>query len=177
MTKARYPVNPRPTWSPAHLALLAEHYPLTGAQLLLGLTGRKQGAINDKASKLGIAYIGKAGRPPLPKEPAKRVRAAPPHDPTPKAKNTLRPLHVAVPVEASAPVKRSPATPILNARIEARRRRQAEQDKGDILSRIKKLPANSEGRRVFSIAARTNGVVAKVAFLEWEATQQPKQAA
>lgn len=164
---SKYP-NCRRHWSQQHLALLAKHYPLTGSKELVALLGRPAGAIVDKASLLGIPYTGKIGRPATVKPAPVSESTSVVHDPHPKAANTLKPMQVAVPVNAPMPTKRSPNTPNLNARIEARLRESRSKKADSVLDEVKALPANSEGRQVYALAARHGGQAATEAFRQWQ---------
>lgn len=145
-------------WSDEHIAILTAHYATQGAAYVGNLVGRAPGTVTAQACKLKLNRV----RPlPAPKQ----------HSPVPKAKNTLRPMQVGAKLEAPAPTKRSPNTPNLNARVEARLRESHKKKAVSIIDQIKHLPADSEGRKVYAIAARNGGPAGTAAFLAWQKQQ------
>lgn len=164
---------PRAVWSERELAALREHYPTKGGPYLRTVLGRSQQAISDKASRLGIVYTGGVDKVELQaqrkaaraerrkmKEAARREKLA-------HRQPVGRPRKPVVAVVV-APVKRSPATPNLNARAEARRKaertQQAKPKPYVTADQLRKLPAAHPARLAYTRAAYHGPAAATEAF-------------
>lgn len=156
-------VAPMVYWTPEEDAIIAKHYPSQGSDKLAKRLNRSRQGVKSRAARLGVKclLIGPPIRKHQPEAPTE-------HDPRPKAARTLKPLAVGVQAE---PVKRSPATPNLNAAKDARLR-QEKAKSPSVTEDIKKLRPDSEGRRIYAqVAARQGGTAATVAFREWQRQQ------
>lgn len=157
-------INPIINWTAEQNAILVARYELEGPEPLARKLGRSVQAVKQRANRLGLTV-----------RQLTRLRPASPvptteHDPRPKASNTLKPLQTSrARVE---PVKRSPATPLLNARMEQRRHREVSTPLTEILADMKRPNCPPARRLAFTVAAHQGMPAAIKAWDEWPTTQQ-----
>lgn len=164
-------------WSPEHLELLRAHYPKEGSGYVADLVGRGTGAVTMMAKKLGIRrqWAGPMPRVAKPR-PVRAVAVKVAKTPASKASKSALAKQQPEPV-AIQPVKRSPVTPVLNARAEARRRAEKEQQtKPKPFVTVDQLKAAPQPVRwAYTCAANRGPAAATEAF--HAAMQKYKQAA
>lgn len=161
-------------WEGYPIALLRRDYARVGAGPIAAELGFTPSCVRAQAEALGLRY--KPVRVPKPQAPRKRIARVP----KVKTEKPPKPAKVAkvvvpkpAPVPKPEPVKRSPSTPLLNARHEERRREQAKIEKQSITQAIQKLAPNSEGRFLYMrVAATQGGPAATEAFRAWQAQQK-----
>lgn len=162
--------NPLTKWTPEMDAVLREHYPLIGSEGVAKRLKLPKQAVKRRAGHLQV-YVRRMVRNAVSKTPRPTE-----HSFVPKSTKTLRPLLVG---SAPEPVKRSPATPNLNARVEQRRRADKERDQLPKefvrAEEIRKLSANHPARLAYTVAAHQGPAAATKAYHEAMATY--KQAA
>jgi hypothetical protein len=150
-------------WPPAHEAVLQAHYATQGAKYVADIIGKTPRQVVSKAAQMGISFR----FTPKPPKPTKAPKVKLPKAPKP-AKVVEEPILPVSTPNAPAAIP----TPLLDARRNAKMREQAARDKDfSITAALKALPPNSEGRRVYMLAARNGGQAGIQAFLSWQQQQ------
>jgi len=169
-------------WQPASIDYLRANYAAigpAGVAQALGLLPRQVKAKacllkitcrKPAAPKLATVKKVKPAAPPTPVKapkgkltppPAlpKALTALPEHDPRPKSKNTLKPLHI-----VGAATKADPRTPVLNASKAIRQRGEKAAKAESITEQVKKLPYGHPARMAYMLNAKHGGPAATAAF-------------
>jgi hypothetical protein len=163
-------------WSAKDIAILKAYYPTAGSVYVAERVGRTPDRVRGYAYEHGIAYIGVGAKPAAEKKKRgpKPGAVFKPRAPKPVpvvAKAAKAPVQKAAPAPAPVPVKRSPATPNLNAQV-ARRKKEVTTPLGEILSAMKKTSCPPARRLAFTIAAHQGMPAAIKAWDEWPTQQQ-----
>jgi hypothetical protein len=184
-------VEPSFIWEGYPLEQLHARYVQEGAMQLAVDLRLPVGAVRQKAAQQGLRhYSGLANRPPCKKAvraseaAARQARLKKLHPgivtSRPKAEKPVKvkpPQPVKEPTQKPLAVKGAagsgtPGTPLLNARKDQRLREERKQAKSfSITAALQALPPDSEGRRVYTIAARQGGQAGITAFLDWKQQQ------
>jgi len=159
-------------WQAADVEYLRTNYPALGPAAVGKHLGYSTRQCISKAFGLGVVYrkpapvkVAKVIKPPKPvtvKPAATKATKAPAtavHDPRPKAKNTLRPMHI-----IGAATKSDPRTPVLNAAKAARLRGERAAKAESVSDQLKKLAYDHPARMAYMLNAKHGGPAAQAAF-------------